>query len=126
MIRNLLVCGLGLVLAGGLGLSTIRASVPVGTSAVGDQAAAQVYGGQPPPCAWWTYDPVNYACGIQAKPMPMGTWCQRFQIPLQNGAGPIWARYPSTVFCYECCFSCGGTPACFCPCSDPMPSTSTP
>lgn len=126
MTRNLLVCGLGLLLAGGLGLSTIRASVPAGTSAVGDYDAAQVYGGQTPPCQLMQADANAYACGLQAKPAPMATWCTRWATPFQSGNPvQVWAKNTYVYYCYECCWPCGSGTV-YCPCDQPQPSTTTP
>jgi hypothetical protein len=124
MMRQLLVCGLGLVLAGGLGLSATRAPLPPGTRAIGDSDAAQVYGGlaaQKIPCRWVYLDNVYYGCGLQAKPAPMATWCPRCAIP---GPGParVWVKNYVSVQCYECCYGCG-TCTLFDACSDPIPSS---
>jgi hypothetical protein len=111
MTRNLFVCGLGLLLAGGLGLSATRASIPPGTLAVGDHQAAQVYGGQQlvPCCVQFEIDANLYGCGLQAKPGAMGTNCPRKPFYNQNPNGAYSGLnnpFPM-VPCVECCYLCG-------------------
>ena len=128
MMRQLLMCGLGLVVAGGLGLSATRGSIPVGTTALGEADAALVYGGQGGcqklPCYWQYWDDNYYDCGLQAKCTGMPTWCPKYLRP-GNGVinPPQWIKdaIPG-AYCVECCYYCG-TYTLILPCDDPMPST---
>jgi hypothetical protein len=115
MTRNLVLLGLGLLVAGALGLFAPGA-VPAGVLGVNDTAAAQVYGGQEV-CPGWKEVSDPYGCGLDAKPGPMKTQCPKWNsfVPGQV----YYFKYLLYLDCYECCYACGQYTYLNGPCSPP-------
>lgn len=109
MVRNLILCGTGLLLTAALGL--LGRAAPAGLAPVGDDAAGQVLGAGKVDCKKYVLE-LEGACGEDAKPGTNGvggTKCMkqpRFVEDADKGGDPSKPKQQGT--CYECCYSCGG------------------
>src|SRR5262249_8802314 len=104
--RNLWICGLGMMLAGILGLYGHALAAPAGVVDVRDHDAASLFGGAS--CSKYK---AATGCGDDAKPA-MGT-IPGTQCPVVAAVKwkPFNGRYQYkqtvTQTCYECCYACG-------------------
>lgn len=107
MVRNLVICGAGLVLSAALGLCS--SSPPAGVTPVGDASAGRVWGAALVECK--KHKQIDDGgCGEDAKPGTNGvgkTVCPKLATWKQDDTGTRNAKPTVVETCYECCYSCG-------------------
>jgi hypothetical protein len=107
MTRNLWICGLGMMLAGILGLYGHALAAPAGVVDVGDHDAASLFGAQVKCTQYQSY----MGCGLDAKPkmgMVPGTKCPKRTIFKKDKKGKdYYKEVKIELTCYECCYACG-------------------